>query len=371
MSVTITAGEPTAAKAAHELRVAVTVVCTATGAGHLARRRVDVIRLRREAGRVTGSVRVPATAVPEAVRVPLRTAATLVDGLFARGARSALPTRGALRWSTATVTVGRQARVVVTLESAVGPAVVGGYGPAAVDTTLHRVDDWRPLLVPSALPLHRAPAGWRGLPVMLRPPVAAALLVAVRHVLTSPPGAQLDGRRVLPPLTLVDRPVDHVAGEVDDAGQPVGAWMLVREGTVVTPPRDRRTGLPAGRAVWQHDEGRLVPAPSVELELTGPGRTVRSEDHQDVVELLQCVEQPRLAQADGRLRLVCLARVGRGPHPFLVALTGRPLSLLRAVHALSGELSAPCTDHLVRTPSLALPTAQSLHRSPDVRLTEL
>jgi hypothetical protein len=371
MSVTLTTGEPTAATAVHELRVAVTVVCTAAGSGRLSRRRTDVIRLLRERGRVTGSVRVPATAVPESVRLPQRTASMLVDGLFSRGARSALPTRGALRWNSATVTVGRQARVLVRLGSAVGPALVGGCGPSAVDAALRRLDEWRPLLIPSALPLHRAPAGWRGLPVLLRPPVAAAVLVAVRQVLTSPAAVRLDGRRVLPPVTLIDRPVEHAAGEPDDAGHPAAPWTLVRDGTVATMPRDRSTGLPIGRAVWQHDEGRLVAPAGLELEFTGAVRAARSEDPADVVELLQCVEPPRLAPGDGRLRLVCLARIGRGTHPFLVAMTGRPLSLLRAVHALSGELSSPCADHLVRTPSLALPTAQSLHRSPDVRLAEL
>ena len=89
------------------------------------------------------------------------------------------------------------------------------------------------------------------------------------------------------------------------------------------------------------------------------------------MELLQCVDRGSVPHAGGRMRLVCLARVGRAPHPFLVALAGRPLSLLRAVHALSGEAASTCTDHLVRTPALALPSALALDRSPDARLDAL
>ncbi|HEY6794637.1 MAG TPA: hypothetical protein VI248_08135, partial [Kineosporiaceae bacterium] len=255
MSATITAGERASAAAGHEHRVAVSVICTAANAGRLARRRTDVVRLRRDGGRVVGSERVPATAAPHAVRAPQRTASALVDALFARGTRSALPTRGALRWTCAVATVARQTRVVVQLETAVGPTVVSGSGPGAVEAVLRRIDDWRLLLVPSSLPLRRAPTGWRGLPVRLRPPVAAAVLVAVRNVLASPAAARLDGRRVLPPVTLVDRPAEHAVGELDDAGHVASAWTLVREGTVTVLPRDRFTGVPAGRAVWLHDEG--------------------------------------------------------------------------------------------------------------------
>ncbi|HEY6795967.1 MAG TPA: hypothetical protein VI248_14930, partial [Kineosporiaceae bacterium] len=118
-------------------------------------------------------------------------------------------------------------------------------------------------------------------------------------------------------------------------------------------------------------EGRLAPAGVLDLDLEGATGSAPPEDHPDIVELLQYVERGRLYHADGRMRLVCLARIGRAPHPFLVALTGRPLSLLRAVHAPSGAGVPAGTEHLVRTPCLALPTAMSLERTPDVRLEAL
>jgi hypothetical protein len=371
----IAAGEFAAATAAHDHRVSVTVTCTPAGNGRLTRRWVDVIRLQRDGnhgdGRVTGSIRIPGTTLPSVVRGPQRAASAQVDALFARGPRSALPARGGLLWSGATITAGQPPRILVTLQSAVGAALAGGCGPAAAEAVLHRVGEWRSLLAPSSRPLLRPPAGWRGLPVMLRPPVAAAVLVGVRDVLTSPAATRFDGRRVLPPVTLTDRPVEHGTGEPDDAGHPAEPWTLVREGTVRTMPRDRSTGLPQGRAVWQHDEGRLTAATALDLELAGAVRRAPLEDHPDLVELVQCVQRGSVPHTGGWMRLICLARIGRAPHPFLVALAGRPLSLLRAVHALSGDAAATCTDHLVRTPSLALPTALALDRSPDVRLDAL
>jgi hypothetical protein len=201
--------------------------------------------------------------------------------------------------------------------------------------------------------------------------VAAAVLAGVRWVLGSAGAARLEGRRLLPPMTLIDRPVAHAAGEQDDAGHLAAPWALVRGGTVATMPRDPATNLPAGRMVWHHDEHRLVAARTFGLELTGVAGRPPGDPPPEAVELVECVQRVRHYQTDGRMRLVCVARAGQRGRPFLVGLAGRPLTVLRLVSGLAGAAAETCTDHSVRTPSLVLPTALSLERSADVRLAAL
>jgi hypothetical protein len=206
-----------------------------------------------------------------------------------------------------------------------------------------------------------------GRPLVLHPPVAAALVVGVRRVLAGPAGARLDGRRELPPLTLVDRPVHHLEGTLDDAGLPAGSWTLIRRGRVATMPVDERTGLPVGRAVWSHDESRLTAAPDLALQVTGP----EAEPGPEVVHVLGCLEGTDRHHLDGRLQLICLARDGAAGPTFRIGLTGPALSLLRLVTALAGPAGTDSSDQTVVTPSLLLPPAASLERSPDVRIAAL
>jgi hypothetical protein len=342
------------------------------------RRATDVVRLRRTRARVTGSQRLPATAEPAAVSDVQRMVDDLVLAVFPAASRfPAVPApmgappgaESALHWQSAVVTVNRRARVLGRWESPAGPLLLGGDGPAAAAAVLAWCGEWQRLLA-GRRPLLSGPAsGWDGVPVVLGPAVAAAVVVGVRWVLGTSAAGRLDGRRVLPAVTLVDHPVEHAPGERDDAGLPVAPWVLARAGTVATMPVDPATGVPVGRAVWQHDEGRLTMAGSFALEVDGPAGDARPAPPPESLELLQCVEGVRRYLPDGRMRLVCLARLGAAARPFLVGLSGRPLSLLRAVTGLAGESSSIATDHLVSTPSLVLPTAQSLERRADVRFS--
>ncbi|HEY6795232.1 MAG TPA: hypothetical protein VI248_11195 [Kineosporiaceae bacterium] len=369
MSVATEAGEPVAATV-EEHRVTVSLVCSGVPRGAQIRRQVDVVRLHRSAGRVTRSERVPATALPLLVAGSQDVAGQVADSLFGDPTIRFAAGHGTLRWQSAAITMTRRPRAIVRLETSAGPALVGGYGTVA-DVLRDRVDDWARLLAEPLLPRDRAPGAWPRLPIVVRPPVAAALLVGVRWVLGSPAASRLDQRRVLPRLTLTDRPLAHDVGEPDDAGQPAMPWDLVRGGVVATAPRDGPTGLPAGRVVWHHDERRPVSARVFDLELAGPPGWPDADPQEEALELVECVERVRTYQPDGWMRLVCVARVHPGGRPFLVGVTGRPLSLLRAVVGATGEATSLHTEHSVRTPSLVLPSAQSLERSTDAQLTSL
>jgi hypothetical protein len=362
----------------------VSAVATPVGDRLQVRRSADALRLATSGGRVTGSVRVPVwpggrLGVPgdAAGLHTLAVCRETVEAALHRLARGLRPAPGVC-WQSTSVTATPQLRVLARLETSAGPILVGGAGPQAAEDLLARLGALPELAaVPSAEPV----TGWAGRPLVLEPQVAAALLVGVRWVLRGPAAARLDGRRVLPALTILDRGVDHPDGTPDDAGRPVAPWVLVRAGRVADPPRDEGTGLTSGRAVWSHERQRLVEAGSFALTVSGrdgrpdlapppsPAHVVNPPP--DAVHLVACVEGIRRYHADGRIRLVCVARDGANGPTFRVSLSGRPLNLLRALVAVAGPPGTDSTDQLVTTPSLVLPPAESLEWSPDVRIAAL
>jgi hypothetical protein len=382
MSEPLLADERVDERCAEEERVTLSMVCAPASADPVVRYRADVVRLRRDQGRVTGSSRIAALAVPEAVSGPKRVAEVVADGLLgglhgyvrrtAGGyGGAAFPRQKELRWQSAAITVARRPEVLVRLESSAGPVLIGGGGTTVDATLRERVAAWLRLLAVPALARHELPAGWRQLPVVLSPPVAAALVIGARLVLGAPGAARLAGRPVLPPITLTDRPLAHDPGERDDAGHPATAWPLVRRGVVVAFPQGPAAGVPAGRARWDHDEQRLLPARAHALQLAPAQGQLDTGRPEVALELLECVERVRRYQTDGRMRLVCVARVRPGGHRFLVGVGGRPLTLLRAVTAVAGEAATIWTDHVVETPALVMPSVASLEGSSDARFTAL
>ena len=347
----------------------------------------EVVRLTRTGARVSGSVRVLPSSGDPALTDRIDRAEAVARAVADRGPRCS-----GYRLQSVLVTLGAQVRVLARVESGFGPLLLGGAGPDAVGQLSAALDLAAAWLGPAvtgtsagaADPAGR-PLDWTDRPLLLASPVAAAVLAGVRLVLATPAAARLDGRRVLPALTLTDLPVEHARGTPDDAGLTAEAWDVVRAGRVATMPPDPSTGLPAGRAVWSHDTSRLGTAGSFVLSLSAvpelaaapslspaPGPPAMA----DAVELLTCIEGIRRYHPDGRLRLLCLARLhgpepGQGKQPFLVRLTGRPLSVLRAVTGVTGQPRPVCTDHLVSTPALLLTPARSLERSSDVRIAAL
>jgi hypothetical protein len=351
-------------------RVTATLVATPTGGRWHTRCSTDAIELTRVAGRVTGSRRLPPSAAAPLTAEREREVDAALRLLDRR-----LPVISSRRLQSVYVTAAGQLRILARLESRFGPVVVGGIGSSAVMDLLAWLQAWPEPVDGPPDPGTGGPGvgrpedeGWRGRPLVFGPAVAAAVLVGVRLALASRAGSRLDGRQVLPPVTLLDAPVGPTEGGTDDAGRPAGSWELVRRGRVVLPPRDPATGLQEGRAVWSHDRGRLATAGWFGLTLSGPAPQRLPSG---AVELLQCVEGVRRFHPDGRMSLLCVAREGSSRPPFLVGLTGRPLTLLRAVTALAGESRASFSDHQVVTPALVLPPARSLERSPDVRISAL
>jgi hypothetical protein len=362
-------------------RVHVTVVATPAGDRLLPRWQTDVVRLTRTDGRVTASTRLAASnaagvppPVAEAARTTVAEALQAVaDGLAALragsgGAGRTRPRERQPRLQSVRLAVGRRPDAELDLlaraESAGGPVLVGAVGPEAVSDLVRRLQRW-PDVDPSLPPW----PGWDDRPLVLRPPVAAALVAGIRLALASASSAQLEGRRVLPALTLTDHPIAHVAPEPDDAGRPAEDWTLLRDGQVRRMPIDESTGLPVGRAVWDHDLGRAALGSGYALTLVGRG----TDEPAAATELVECVEGLRRYHTDGRMRLVCLARPTRGlPAPAArVVLTARPLTLARAVLGVTGESRLAWSDHQVRTPSRLLPPAAQLEGNHHVSLRAL
>lgn len=245
-------------------------------------------------------------------------------------------------------------RALVRVESVAGPLVAGGSGADAAVTVLDAVAGLR-RLAPRPV---RPPAGWTERPLLLRPPVAAVVVTGACLALASASAVRLDGRRVLPGLTLRDEPVDHLVRGHDDAGHRADVLTLVDRGRVALPERDADTAVPLGRAQWDHDSGALVRAPLRRLALTGPPAP---DGGGEPLELAWCVEGLRRYHPDGTLRMLCLARPEPGsPDWFLVSVTAPPLTLLRAVSGVTGPVTGTYSEGEVRSPGLLLPSVERL-----------
>jgi hypothetical protein len=350
------------AEAGDELRATVTAVASPVAGVVSVRYSGDLLWLARTAGRVTGSTRLPAHQTLPLVRRRYQEAVEAVSAV--RTTCEGLTADGPLRPQSALVTVGTRLRVLARLETPAGPMLAGGAGTAAVADMLEVVAELSRL--PGALA--DAPRGWDRRPLLLRPPVAAVLLAGVRLVLGGAAAGRLAGRRVLPDLTLVDRPVEHAEGALDDCGTPAEAHMLVRSGRVAPLPPDTCPGVPPGRAVWCHEESRPVIAATFGLTLSGMPAVSPPDG---AVELLACAEGLRRYHADGHLQMTCLARSADSASIFLVAVRARPLSMLRAVTGLAGGSANTYLEDEIDTPSLVLLSADELARKCHVLLSSL
>ncbi|TYR62717.1 hypothetical protein [Streptomyces parvus] len=254
------------------------------------------------------------------------------------------------------------ARVLARLETVGGPVLVGTActGSSMGATGSPTLDVPVPQL-PHGRPLQRAPRGWADRQLIIAPPVAAQLVAGAWLALTSGAArrqrAQLAGRRVFPGLGLTDLPAEHPTGVQDDAGHPVVPVTVTKDGVLGAMTPDPRTGLLAGRSVWDHDSGRCTEPAHTVLALTGPG----GERPHEAVELAWCVEGLQRYHADGALRLNCLARTADRDAPwFPLQLRAKPQRLLQAVRALAGPAHTVHTDHTVTTAALLLPSARVL-----------
>ncbi|WP_067455040.1 hypothetical protein [Actinomadura macra] len=257
----------------------------------------------------------------------------------------------------------RRPRVLARIETALGPTCTGFAAPGgASGNGRAHVMASAPDVPPYASRPGPPPEGWRELPLLMRPAVAAipaagtALMLTSRAVRGRPD--RLDGRRVLGALALTDLPSTHPEAAPDDAGHPADEIPMVEAGVLRTLRIERASGAPRGRAVWNHDRQSLHPSPQPRLRLSAP----LAPSPGPVVELQWPVESLRRYDPDGFLSLICVARVSDHPErSFAVRLRARPQTIMRAVRGAAGEpVLVVCADADVTTPPLLLPSAREL-----------
>ncbi|MER6714560.1 MULTISPECIES: hypothetical protein [unclassified Streptomyces] len=282
------------------------------------------------------------TVLTEVPKAPLQT-------VMARVTSRSRPDGDALRWS---------AWVLARLETVAGPVLVG----TAHTDCRHPHHLWDgPLPDLPHSPPAEAPRDWAHQPLVLSPPVAAQVVAGARLALTSQAARQhrerFTGRRVFSGLGLTDLPAEHPQDSLDDRGRPALPLALADGGFLGAVPLDPDTGLPAGRAVWDHDTQRSGSPEHIALALTGPRVPVPP----DALEIAWCAEGLQRYHADGVLRLDCLARPADGAGQWCrIRLRGKPLRILQAVRGLFGPAHTVHTDHTVTTASLVLPCARTL-----------
>ncbi|MFI9627281.1 hypothetical protein [Streptomyces sp. NPDC052042] len=259
--------------------------------------------------------------------------------------------------------VSRRAELLARVETPGGPVLLGTSGPGD------------PAALVEALPWHELgafadplgsgapPDDWRERPLVLRPSPAAVLVAGTAFSLTSRAGRatarRLAGRRVLPPLTLLDLPSAPSEWARDDRGDPARPTPLVDAGRICPPPpaSPLGEGIPLGRAVWDHDTAAFGPPQLTRLRLTGPNAEVSA----DAMELVCCVEGLQRYHGDGTVRLQCLTRTADRPGSwFRVVLRGKPIHLLRQARGLAGPPTAVHSDSEVTTRSLVLASASDM-----------
>ncbi|TYB43975.1 hypothetical protein [Actinomadura chibensis] len=257
----------------------------------------------------------------------------------------------------------RQLRVLARIETSLGPLFTGLAAPCGAVAAGRGPDVPGGLAVPPYdVRPGEPPHGWRALPLVMRPAVAAvpaagtALLLASRAARARTD--RLDGRRLLGTLTLTDLPSAHPEAAADDAGHPADAIRLVEEGVLAPLRIEAASGAPRGRAVWDHDRQALHPAPQTRLRLAAPRAPVPDAS----LELRWPIESLRRYDPDGLLSLICVARASDRPERcFAVRLRARPQTLLRTVRgAVADAKPVACADAHVTTPPLLLPTAREL-----------
>ncbi|WP_338674978.1 hypothetical protein V1460_19790 [Streptomyces sp. SCSIO 30461] len=327
---------------------------------------LDTLCLGRDAatGRITGSRRLPGSADQEAGK---ETGLLLTEaaGRAASGAAGLQSAVAQVReWRDADgLLVSRRAELLARVETAGGPVLLGTSGQGDPGSLVDALP-WDELGSLDAPFDHvRPPDDWRWRPLVLRPSPAAVLVAGAAFSLTSRGGRatakRLSGRRVLPPLTLTDLPSAPPEVGIDDLGALARPAPLVEAGRICPPPpvSPAATGVPIGRALWDHDAGGILPPPQARLELTGP----ETEVPPDAVELVWCVEGLQRYHGDGTVRLHCLARTADRPGGwFRLVLRGKPIHLLRQARGLAGPPTAVHSDSEVTTRSLVLAGATDM-----------
>jgi hypothetical protein len=328
-----------------DVRAHVSILATPGRSHWIVRCSSDAIRVRRTAGRVTGSARDPSA--NEAVRPVLEAAEATLDRL--RAALSASDVQSVVIRAT-----NGRVEALARIECPCGPVVLGGRGPNAAEELIAAASE---LLVASFHPGPPSHPGqkWGHRPLMVGPGAVAVVLVAARWLLGSPSARALQHRRLLPDVSLVDRPVEHEEGDSDDAGHPAARMTLVDHGRITLP--EPGGDPPPGRACWLHDTQRLGSGAGLDLTLSAvptmqapPGR----------LQLVCVVEGLRRYYNDGIVRLSCIARTDDDPRCFRLWLRGNPLAMLRAVRAGCGVPRTVFSEHAVTTPALLLPSASQL-----------
>jgi hypothetical protein len=183
-------------------------------------------------------------------------------------------------------------------------------------------------------------------PIVVRPSVAAVLIVGTVFSLTSANGRQIAqrmaGKRILPSITIS-----------------VPAATLVDRGVMCSPAAED-----LGQSMWDHDSRDYVTDPVTRAELSGNEAAYPD----DALELVWCAEGLQRYHADGTVRLRCLARVAGSW--FFVTLSGKPIHLLRHVTGVLGPPATVYTDSEVTTQSLVLASARTIEEKGHGRLTE-
>lgn len=319
-------------------------------------RSTEVVELTRKGGRVISSARRPAPVVPALGEAAGRALRHGVERLATVSGPDAvvqnLLTSATARWSPGTRPVP-VVRSLARVATRTGPLVLGGRGEHALDEVVHTLTELAGLR-----PGPVEPGTWRH-EVLLRPAVTAVFVVAARMVLGSPAAGRLHGRRLPPPLTLVDEPVEHATGDRDDSGSPVGPLELLTAGRVRVPA----SGTVTGRAAWVHDHQRTRLATPFRLRLTGAPAPASREER---IELLYPVEGRQRYRADGQVRITCLARLGERSFP--VRLCARPLSLLGRAAGVCGPPTELYSDHETVVPALVLPAREHLEEADGVTI---
>ncbi|QXJ24700.1 hypothetical protein AGRA3207_006077 [Actinomadura graeca] len=322
----------------------------------------DLVLMTRDgSGAVRGSRRSPGggdadgdTAV-DAVRGLLAAAAVALDGAPVQSVLAEvrwLPARG---W--------RRSRVLARVETALGPTCTGFTAPGDAPATGRARGAPGVLDVPpyEARP-GTPPDGWRALPLLMRPAVAAVPVAGTALVLTSRAARgrvdRLGGRRVLGEQALDDLPSAHPEATPDDAGHPAGVVRLVEDGVLRPLRAGRVPGAPRGRAVWDHDRQALRPTAQPRLRLSVPPAPPPGP----ALELRWPVEGLRRYDPDGHLSLICVAHVSGDPgRCFTVRLRARPQTIMRAVRGAAGDGAAVvCAEADATVPPLLLPSARDL-----------
>jgi PmbA/TldA metallopeptidase C-terminal domain len=261
---------------------------------------------------------------------------------------------GVARWpETAGADPWIRTSVIARLETTAGPVVTGtgaAHWPAP-----------RAITFPARLASGAPPRGWNTRPIVLAPQVSSVLMSGARLALTSREmrrrSSSMTGCRIMPDLTIVDRPALHGESAPDDAGDPARSHTLIQNGRLCGVPFSSMTNTIVGRAVWNHDDQLLGKAPMARLELSGPALAWPA----DPLEVAWCAEGLQRYHRDGTLRLRCLGLVSGGSRRWhLFELHARPLGLLRLTTGLTGAAANSFSDDEVTAPSLVLPSATEL-----------